>query len=452
MPAFNLGCGYDGAVEARVAKERGVSRAGGSGTLSIGVADALEDLVERAQMLSDLFVVVSALSPEDAGLAALSALESSALDALRRAPSDEAHTQIHHALLEVERRLLDIEGAVSRVQFAQRFDPKAFSVPVLLHYVKAMARRGAANAERPARIRDVLGHLLLRHEVSGQVAIAERADVDYALSFVFAGIASDEDFRDTARKFFIKASDRLCAVTTLDEVFESGLYADITGFEIALRERLLDPDVLWGSLRLATFLSNRLRDLANQADVGSQDLFSRMLRVRGELEAIFGEAQPAPATDVVANIARSVSRTSSTTAPKKERKRTSQSQVRVPGHTPPWFKRARTLGWGFAVVAALGISGGVYQAFAGSSAVGRDVLTAISPQIVEAHISNASPRTLYGVLDENAWRATSKDARRQVALQIQDRIGPNIRVQNAVLKVGDHLAIQIEGSRLKYVQ
>lgn len=441
--------------------ERRVSGVGAS-VISVGasgtqpVAQGLEDLVERAQMLSDLFLVVSTLCPEEAGLQALAELETSGLTALGRAPSDEAYTQIHHVLLEAERRLLDAEGAVSRVHFAQRFNPRAFSVPVLLHYVKAMARRGSASAERPARIREVLGHLLLRHEVSGQVAIAERADVDFALTYALGQTAIDDDFRETARRFFLKASDRLCEVTTLDEVFDSGLYADVTGFEIALRERLLDPDVLWGSLRLSTFLNNRLRELANQAGVGSQDLFARMLRVRGELEAIFGEAQTAPVPDVVTSIVsrtgRTGSRPSSTTAPPKERKRTSQSQARVVGVAPRWFRRPRVLGWGFAVIAALGISVGSYQVFAGSSTVGREALTQISPRIVEAHISKASPRTLYGTLDENAWRALSSEQRREVAIQILDRMGPTVRVQNAVLKVGDHLAIQIEGSRLKYVQ
>jgi hypothetical protein len=296
-------------------------------------------------------------------------------------------------------------------------------------YLGLLARNAHGSLERLDRVEILVTRLCAREDAGGTVVCRPRAEVDSLLRLVSGPVRGDPA---RAAAFFAAASQRLAMLATLDDVFSSGLYMDVRGYKVALKDERLDPDILHAAAAFNLAFRARIEELQHAAGIPETVLAARFLAAEEQIELLFGTR--ASTLDEVPELSRP------TTKPIPKR-------LRGPGLRT--VLRAAGLAIAFAGAALL-----FARSRGGSKLVPvrAEELARLSPLLESGFLSAGEDRFLLGKIPAAKWMLMSRSERKMAASTLRNKLRRQHIEAAVVFRDDDVLAIQIERERVLAVE
>ncbi|MBI5493539.1 MAG: hypothetical protein HY904_00845 [Deltaproteobacteria bacterium] len=245
-----------------------------------------------------------------------------------------------------------------------------------------------------------------------------------------------------ACNFFEGAIQRLATFESLDALFDAGFILDVAGYRISLRNQLLEPEILYASLRLEAAFRSRLADLAKAGGVSLEALDGRLVQAHLKVDEVF-----------------KIARRQAGENERFVRRRVRTGAIRVvqeASTVPPPTRlgaRMRQLAVAFIMVAgplaAWNVRGCVDD---GLSSLGRAELVQLSPLLVEGGLSaGPGPRVFIGRVDPGRWLTLSRSDRMAEARRLADRLD-NRGIRHAFVSREATVAVRLEDGRIMQVE
>ncbi|MCK6549599.1 hypothetical protein L6R52_27430 [Myxococcota bacterium] len=217
-------------------------------------------------------------------------------------------------LLEVDARVPDVAferlfGRTRRRELGVVDGEGAIRVPLELtpELITAYARLIAAafdeSAQRRERLSVLVQRLVTTTNDRGRVRVRPWRDVEALLQKIVPESRATAGVRSAAVVFFRSAAARVHEVTLRDELFDSGLYLDIVGYEQSLGPAILDATVLYAVAVLDAALGNKLAELVDLEGVSPADVMKSLEEAHASAVASIGAGSGDASDDVDAKAA-----------------------------------------------------------------------------------------------------------------------------------------------------
>jgi hypothetical protein len=311
----------------------------------------------------------------------------SRLEIIARGPGDSLA-----AVVRSENIVLAIDESLPMSWFRERFAvlvdraEESRLAPETLYGLAAMLARRAKEPARVDRIEFIATRLLTRELPDGQLEALPEARFFEILDNLQLGIRAGDDVRDKAVAFFVDAATKLQRCASVGELLGGGLYLELQGYKKALREKRLDPAVLYASVLVSVAITNHLLRFAAGEGIAHRTLLARVASTELDAEKILAASE-----DV------------------QSRRRRLQELAGRTRRNP-----AIVLGVAAGVAAAVLILGLPSSPAATLSPLPAAEVTALSPLLVEAALSDGEDGRLLVVrVDTTQWVRLRDDDRRE---------------------------------------
>ncbi|MCA9583344.1 MAG: hypothetical protein KC416_16200, partial [Myxococcales bacterium] len=231
---------------------------------------------------------------------------------------------------------------------------------------------------------------------------------------------------------------RLKRMTSPQEFLESGLFMELRGFKLTLRNDLLHPDVLYRVGCLNIELANRIDEWIRSGAIEAKELHQTLKRQSAEADEAF-----AP-TSFKAELAEITKRADQ----RKERAEKVAQEQKVAARE----RRTRTKSTKLLVAAMAAIIGALFVAVTASrdravlQEAPANTIIQLSPFLASGMLSQgAPPQVFYGQL-VGEFPSLSPKKQRAVLDDIYLQLKMN-GYENAFIKTGDSLAMQVFGGK-----
>ncbi|MBM4283065.1 MAG: hypothetical protein FJ137_20690 [Deltaproteobacteria bacterium] len=209
------------------------------------------------------------------------------LDVIVREPGDTPQ-----AIARNENILFGIDAAMPMPWFRERFArigdkriDEALSAVALSRAAAFFARR-ARDVARIDRIEFIATRLLTRELPDGQLEALPHADFFDLLEGLGLGIVAEPEMREKSVNFCLDVAQRLQEATTVETLLGSGAYLELQGHKKALREKRLDPAILYACILDSVAITNRLLRFAAVEGLSHRMLLARVASTELSAETI----------------------------------------------------------------------------------------------------------------------------------------------------------------------
>ena len=431
--------------------------------MAAGPDPAVVRLRMRLQGVLDALTILGRVAPEDDLLGpirmACEALVPEVADPgaevvpMFRRPLPDDLEGFERDLGRVEQAILAADAAVPMLLFRKRFDARDLPRPALARYAALLAANLGTDAERRDRVEMLVTRMVTVETPGGLVRLEDRSRVWSLLRQVTGSRQMAPEDRDKVLGFLTEQGERLSHFESTEALFQEGFYANVYGYKLALRERMLDPQVLYAIAWLNAAITNFNRLRAPESEAA---IHARAKAVRQEVHGVFHlgrnleQAATTQRFEVFRDQARAQARVQVVSAKgaglsaARPRHRARLQEVEV-----PWRRVAQVL----AVV--LVVFGGArvirqWQTTHRYEQITEDQARSLAPWIEDAS-RDPGDGTLLGEVDPALWQALSPVARKLAA----DALARDLSAGGtlAVLLTSDgHPVIQIDRGQVVYVQ
>jgi hypothetical protein len=348
------------------------------------------------------------------------------LEAAAGAPSDPAE-----ALAAAEAAILKVDAQLPNSSF-RLLSLSVLTPEKIARYVGLLARNAHGSLERLDRVEILVTRLCAREELDGTLACRPRAEVDALLRLVSGPVRGDPA---RAAAFFAAASQRLAMLATIDDAFDSGLYLDVRGYKVALKDERLDPDILHAATAFNLAFRARIEELQHAAGISETALAARFRTAEAQIELLFGRG--ASTLDEVPELSRP------TTEPIPKRR------WRLRGPRLRTVLRAAGLAIAIAGAALLFLRD---RGGAKLVPVHSEELARLSPLLESGFLSAGEDPFLLGKIPAGKWMLMTRAERKMAASTLRNKLRRRHIESAVVFRDDDVLAIQIEQGRVLAVE
>lgn len=227
-----------------------------------------DELAGRVAAIADVLAILKELGVEAGHVELVEQTLAVCTDSLERLgdPDSKGYAErretYEESLAVGEATTQDVDATISMESFRSWYDRSPRPRDQLVRYASLLgASRRLGDVQRDRL--EFVATRLLSHEVDGgRLAISSRTEAAPVLEYIIRTrpmIADHE--RSGAVMFFRDATLQLSTLHTLDDVFSGGFYLDVRGYKVALRQQLMDPDVLYAAIALNTAIHNRIEEM-----------------------------------------------------------------------------------------------------------------------------------------------------------------------------------------------
>ena len=354
------------------------------------------------------------------------------------APSiDRAGSRFEESIVACEQRVLEIDAYVAAGSY-RKMAIRHLQPEQIARFAGLLARHAQDSLARIDRIELLATRLCARELHEGGGGLRSRAEV-VALLGLAGCIAVDEESRARALGFFDAAAQRLATLTTVDDVFESGLYLDTRAYKVSLKERRLDPDVLHAAARFTIALEKCVDGLPRSDKITQSTLAARFQEAEEQVELLFGKVL-GPDSGVEGNRAPTAEDDLPRTDPLPLLRRTGVRRNAL-----------RALGIAVAIAGAVlcvvrGRTSGNLRSLPAAE------LARLSPLLESGSLSKGKDSVLLARIPGSRWFLMSRSERRAAASDLRNRLLQRKIGAAVVFRDDDVLAIQIEQGRVLAVE
>lgn len=359
----------------------------------------------------------------------------------------------------IEDKLLALDEQIDEPVFEARAPSAAPNKKVLARYGRLLASRRMPVGARRNRFEWLATQLLTRTNAQGQLLVAPPERARTALRHLIGDLPRKlrQEEVDQAAEYLYDAGKRLDGLESADELFESGLYADVHGYKVSMREHLLSPEVVYRTVLFQAKLHNRLEgwieaqarehpgDEQHTPSALREQLRSRLLAERDDVDGRLGAKPklaplpappnaPAPAASPPPHKRAAKARSAETD----DRKR----RIRVA------LDRGILIGVAALIVVAAAAYVVRERTGLSSEATSRKLtseeMPALSPLLVAGNLRTlGADQALHGWISGTRWRALDPAARRTAADELARRLS-TAGIERAELYDHQTLVIAIE--------
>lgn len=212
-------------------------------------------LFERINQIQSVVAILRACLPEDKKLEQLesqtieAAQHTAALNALYpETPGYVAHVaEIDQDLAKVEEALLALERRVPLSWLRHKTDEFDFGDVALAHYLRFQIQFLKMAPVSWSRIDLLISRLAATRDITGVFRLRGAEAVAELLSSCVPPSTTPDHVRESAIRFLDTAKIKLESLDGVDELFSSGIYVDILGYKLSLRNDYFDPRILYAS-------------------------------------------------------------------------------------------------------------------------------------------------------------------------------------------------------------
>jgi len=350
---------------------------------------------------------------------------------------DVPKSHFENAVAAAEQRVLEIEARVAAGSYG-KMPVRHLQPKQIARFAGLLARHANDSPARIDRVELLAARLCAGERREGERGLQSRAEV-LALLRLAGCAAGDEDSRTRALAFFEAAAQRLATLATVDDVFDSGLYLDMRGYKISLKEQRLDPDVLYAAATFAVALGRCIEELPRSSKITEASLAVRFEEAERQIELLFGK--------------------DAGSASGEEHGKASTAEDDLPRTDPlPFLRRTgarrtvlRAVGIALAVAGAA-----VFAVRARGNGNLRPLASAelakLSPLLESGSLSQGKDSFLLARIPSSRWFLMSRSERRAAASNLRNQLLRRRIVAAVVFRDDDVLAIQIERGRVFAVE
>jgi hypothetical protein len=359
--------------------------------------------------------------------------------------------------------MLALDELVPADVFAPRIEARKQSKKAIARYARLLASRRMPAGERRDRFEWIATHLLTARTASGELAVMPPERARTVLQHMIGGLARKlrEQELQEALTYLNEARARLDQLTSVDELFESGLYLDFHGYKVSMREQLLSAEFVYLSVVLNAKLHNRLEgwiaererlhDAQQLSSVGTprEQIMRRLRAQEEEVDSSFGVKRRSQQQAVRSELARESLKPQRAV----ESKRAAKTKSTPASSSRSWIVLVLaiviTLAAGGYVLVRTGVVGKPAIV-----ALDRPGLARFSPHLVRGMlVGDGEARKLRGWMQPKRWEQLDPRQKREVADDLAKRLADD-DVHNAqvMLLAREAPVIELERGTITLVE
>jgi hypothetical protein len=160
----------------------------------------------------------------------------------------------------IEEKLLGLDDQIADSVFEDRIANTKQSKKIIARYGRLLASRRMPPGPRRNRFESLAVNLLTRRSELGGIVALTPDRARNVLQHLIGGLPRKlrQQEVDEATDYLHEAGKRLAEVRSLDQLFDSGLFADLHGYKVSMREHLTSPEFVYRSVLTEVTLRNRL--------------------------------------------------------------------------------------------------------------------------------------------------------------------------------------------------
>jgi hypothetical protein len=353
----------------------------------------------------------------------------------RDAEAKDALDALEAQLGPIEDKLLALDDSIEDLAFESRMTSMTTNKRAIARYGRLLASRRMPVGPRRNRFEWLALQLLTGTNDQGQMLVVPPDRARPLLHNLIGELPRKlkQQEVDEATDYLFEAGHRLDAMSSVEELFESGLYADVHGHKVSMREYLLSAELVYRIALFEAKLHNHIeRFVAEQARAAEGDeaatraglratLRQRLLAEREDVDTRLG-AKPR----VVARATVSAPSRPSAMRVAPKAKRSSQAQIQ---ETVRKKKLSVALDRGLlvAIASVIVVSLAVYvvrqQSGLSDPATVRKLTSPEMPRLSSLLVAGelrtkGDDQSLHGWISGTRWRALAPDARRDAAAEL----------------------------------
>lgn len=312
---------------------------------------------------------------------------------------------------------------------------------LLLQYARMIARHFRADARHTERLTTLVQRMLSLPKLDGTRELRPRGDTEGALAYIVRESHAPVPVRQSALEFLASAKDRIHTIEKIDEIFDGGFYLDVLGFQVSLRDAMLDVEILRASAELSAVLWNRLVWLMKREGVSLAELYVRLAKVEDNVARVFLSLEPEEPQSIVQRFEmRRV---------QEEIEKKQAVELLKPRHGLRLMVAA-------VVAIALGLGAGMMRRTSRNEnemvPVPVAALAQISPVLESATTSKGEAQPiLFAQVTPSKWSLMDADSRRETAWRLAAAVQKQ-RMSGALVFDGSVMVIQIADGNVMFVQ
>lgn len=210
---------------------------------------------------------------------------------VRPAEQAAALARLEHVASGCEDILVELDAMVPTSVFRNLLESSRVGTMRLLQYARLIARYFRADVHHTERLDVLTQRLLSQPRQDAFRELRPRAGTDAALAYIVGKAKAPENIRRSALEFFAKATGRVNQLDRIQDVFGGGLYLDVLGYKVSIRESLLDAEILRASAELNAALANRLVTLMGREGVSPKAIAEQMAAVEAQVAQVFASPE-----------------------------------------------------------------------------------------------------------------------------------------------------------------
>ena len=161
----------------------------------------------------------------------------------------------------IEEKLLSLDDQIPDAVFKDRLDNTKQAKKIVARYGRLLASRRMPPGPRRNRFEWLALQLLTRTTERGELVALTPDRARNVLQHLIGGLPRKQRQQelDEALDYVHEAGKRIGELRNADELFDSGLFADLHGYKVSMREHLLSPEFIYLSVLVEVRLHNRLQ-------------------------------------------------------------------------------------------------------------------------------------------------------------------------------------------------
>jgi hypothetical protein len=160
----------------------------------------------------------------------------------------------------IEEKLLNLDDQIGDSVFDDRIANTKQSKKIIARYGRLLASRRMPPGPRRNRFESLAVNLLTRRSELGGLVPLPPDRARNVLQHLIGGLPRKvrQQEVDEATDYLHEVGKRLDDVRSVDQLFDSGLFADLHGYKVTMREHLTSPEFVYRSVLAEVKLRNRL--------------------------------------------------------------------------------------------------------------------------------------------------------------------------------------------------
>ena len=349
------------------------------------------------------------------------------------------------SLTAIEETVLEIDATVPMGSFRDSPTLRAAKPASLARYAGLLARHIGEDPERRDRIDYLAAALISPRNPDGRRALRDRAEVDLSLKAISGGRLCPPEQRRAEVAAFSAAKASVEKMAKPEELFTTGLYAELYAYKTTLRETFLDPDILYASSAYAASVANLMARSTPQA---AAQLASKLKGAQAEaLVALKGLDETPTGGELHERSFRPQFERS-----RQEKRSTAVRKVR----TAPLPRETSWPGIALRIAALVIIAVGGFFFWRGQIQGGARILTPeetrhLAPWLLTGAVSGDPPRRAFiGAVSSQRWNSWNAERRVRIIRTFQRKLANYLDTNDALIQMDQVPVLMIQEGKVVF--